>query len=449
MHRLHNTVKNFEWGSTDAIPALLGTAPDGTPCAELWLGAHPMSPSRLDIHQDRTRAVDERRSRLGGIDSTGTVATETARELGPNLIEYLAGDPTGLLGQESVEAFGARLPFLLKVLSARKALSIQVHPDRDQARAGFAAEEAHGPTLDAPERNYKDASAKPELIYALTDFHALTGFRPRKAVRATFERMLCQPLTPPSLDFLGNVIGALKSLGEGRALSHAVELVLGDPRAAGLVDEVAAHGMDELPERHVSRLGSAVDPAQTFCELVDDYPHDPGVLVGLMLNRVHLQPGEALAMEAGVLHAYLFGTGIEIMASSDNVLRGGLTSKHVDIAELTKVADFRAGRPRMVEPDRAGVMFGATDDFALQALRCPRLATLERRGAAIVLCTAGTITLNSLGSSLTLERGESAFIAANEPMVTADGHGDLFVATTGLAPSGLAPAGLAPTPSLA
>src|SRR5699024_8618937 len=126
------------------------------------------------------------------------VATEAAPASGPNLIEYLSGDPTGLLGQESVDSFGARLPFLLKVLSARKALSIQVHPNREQARAGFAAEEAAGITLDAPDRNYKDASAKPELIYALTDFHALTGFRPRKAVRATFERMLSQPLTPPS-----------------------------------------------------------------------------------------------------------------------------------------------------------------------------------------------------------------------------------------------------------
>ncbi|UVI37408.1 mannose-6-phosphate isomerase, class I [Brevibacterium spongiae] len=430
MHRLHNTVKNFAWGSTDAIPALLGTTPDGTPCAELWLGAHPMSPSQLDVHQEHTAAERKRRGRLGGTDSTGAVATE--RKLGPNLIEYLAGDPMGLLGHDSVEAFGARLPFLLKVLSASKALSIQVHPNKDQARNGFAAEEAVGPALDAPDRNYKDASAKPELICALTDFHALTGFRPRKAVRATFERMLSQPLTPSSLDFLGAVIGSLKSFGEGKAFSRAVELILGDPRAAGLVDEVAAHGMDELPERHVSRLGSAVDPAQTFCELVDDYPHDPGVLVGLMLNRVHLQPGEALAMEAGVLHAYLFGTGIEIMASSDNVLRGGLTSKHVDIEELTTIADFRAGRPRMVEPDRAGVLRGATDDFALQALRCPRQTPIERRGAAIALCTAGTVTLNSLGSTITLDRGESAFIAANEPTVTAEGHGDLFVATTGL-----------------
>ena len=435
VHRLHNTVKNFEWGSTDAIPALLGTVPDGTPCAELWLGAHPMSPSRLDVDRETT-GERFRSDRLGGPSSAGAVvATEAAPASGPNLIEYLSGDPTGLLGQESVDSFGARLPFLLKVLSARKALSIQVHPNREQARAGFAAEEAAGITLDAPDRNYKDASAKPELIYALTDFHALTGFRPRKAVRATFERMLSQPLTPPSLDFLGTVIGALRSIGEAKAFSRAVELVLGDPRATGLVDEVAVHGLAELPDRHVSRLGSAVDPAQTFCELVSDYPHDPGVLVGLMLNRVHLQPGEALAMDAGVLHAYLFGTGIEIMASSDNVLRGGLTSKHVDIEQLSKIADFRPGMPRMVEPDRAGVLFGATEDFALQSLRCPRNTQLERRGAAIALCTSGTVTLTSLGTSITLERGQSAFIAANEPMVTADGHGDLFVATTGLEPA--------------
>ncbi len=433
VHRLHNTVKNFEWGSTDAIPAILGTVPDGTPCAELWLGAHPMSPSQLDLDRERRKAAADRLGRLGGPSSPAPVATESRP--GPNLIEYLAGDPTGLLGHESVESFGARLPFLLKVLSARRALSIQVHPNQEQARAGYAREEADGPSLDAPERNFKDASAKPELIYALTDFHALTGFRPRKAVRATFERMLCQPLTPPSLDFLGAVIAALKSFSEAKGLSRAVELVLGDPRAIGLVDEVAAHGIDELPVGHVSRLGSAVDPAQTFCELVDDYPHDPGALVALMLNRVHLQPGEALAMDAGVLHAYLFGTGIEIMASSDNVLRGGLTSKHVDVAELSKIADFHAGMPRMVEPDRDGVLLGSTEDFALQALRCPRATRLERRGAAIALCTSGTVTLTSLGSSVALERGESVFIAANEPTVTADGHGDLFVATTGLEPA--------------
>lgn len=432
MHRLHNTVKNFEWGSTDAIPAILGTVPDGTPCAELWLGAHPVSPSRLDVSRTCTQAPLEHQNRLGAQGTAGGIATEAEPRLGPNLIEYLAGDPEGLLGHDSLESFGSRLPFLLKVLSASKALSIQVHPNREQARAGFAAEEANGPALDAPDRNFKDASAKPELIYALTDFHALTGFRPRKAVRATFERMLSQPLTPPSLDVLGAIIGALKSFSESKALSRAVEIILSDPRTPGLVDEVAAHGIDEQPVGHISRSGSEVYPAQTFCELVTDYPHDPGTLVGLMLNRVHLQPGEALTMDAGVLHAYLFGTGIEVMASSDNVVRGGLTSKHIDIEQLATITDFRAGTPRMVEPDHSRMLLGPTDDFALQALRCPRMTTVQRRGAAIALCTAGTVTLSSLGSTLTLERGQSAFIAANEPTVTADGHGDLFVATTGL-----------------
>lgn len=435
MRRLHNTVKNFEWGSTDAIPAILGTVPDGTPCAELWLGAHPMSPSRLELGHADMQSRHQDSGHVAGSTTSGTVATATTPRLGPNLIEYISGDPTGLLGHDSVAAFGPRLPFLLKVLSAQKALSIQVHPDAEQAAAGFAREEAAGPQLDAPNRNFKDPSAKPELIYALTDFHALTGFRPRKAVRGTFERLLSQPLSPESLDFLGALISALKSLNESRSFSRAVELVLGDPRASGLVDEIAAHGIDELPEGHVSRLGTAVDPAQTFCELVADYPHDPGVLVALMLNRVHLQPGEALAMESGVLHAYLFGTGIEIMASSDNVVRGGLTAKHVDIPELQKITKFRAGIPRMVEPERNGTLLGATEDFALQALRCPRLKTIERRGASIVLCTSGTVTLTSLGTAVTLERGQSVFIPANEPAVKADGHGDLFVATTGLDPA--------------
>ena len=431
VRRLHNTVKNFAWGSTDAIPAILGTAPDGTPCAELWLGAHPLSPSRLDTGAFEQQQSAHRAQQLGSSSSLD-VKTDSSATLGPNLIEYLAGDPAGLLGSDSLEVFGPRLPFLLKVLSAQKALSIQVHPNPEQAALGFAREESAGPDLDAPTRNYKDPSAKPELVYALTEFHALTGFRSRKAVRATFERLLSLSLSPGSLDFLGQVISAVKSVTEAKAFSKVVELVLGDPRSSAFVDEVASQDLAELPEGHISRSGSAVDPAETFQELVSDYPSDPGVLVALMLNRVHLQPGEALAMESGVLHAYLGGTGIEVMASSDNVLRGGLTNKHIDISELGKVAKFTSAKPSMVEPDRDGILLGATEDFALQSLRCPRLARVERRGASIALCTSGSITLTSLGSTMTLTRGQSVFIAANEPTVTADGHGDLFVATTGL-----------------
>ena len=433
VRRLHNTVKNFDWGSTDAIPALLGTVPDGTPCAELWLGAHPLSPSRLDTGQFDQQQSTYRAEQQGS--TSVDVKTDASTTTGPNLIEYLGGDPAGLLGQDSVRAFGPRLPFLLKVLSAQKALSIQVHPNPEQAAIGFAREESEGPDLDAPTRNYKDPSAKPELIYALTQFHALSGFRPRKAVRATFERLLSLSLSPDALDFLGEVLATLRSLSEVSALSRAVELILGDPRTSGFIDEIAAQSLAELPQGHVSRTGSAVDPLQTLSELVVDYPSDPGVLVALMLNRVHLQPGEALAMESGVLHAYIGGTGVEVMASSDNVLRGGLTNKHVDIPELGKVAKFSSAKPQMVEPDRDGVLLGTSEDFALQVLRCPRLKQIARRGASIALCTSGSMTLTSLGSSVTLSRGESVFIAANEPPVTADGHGDLFVATTGLAAS--------------
>ncbi|GAA0036151.1 MULTISPECIES: mannose-6-phosphate isomerase, class I [Brevibacterium] len=431
MRRLNNTVKNFDWGTPDAIPAILGTVPDGTPCAELWLGAHPLSPSRLEV-----AAAQETNSALGygrvGSSSSVDVRANGRVASGPNLIEYIAGDPEGLLGRDSLEVFGPRLPFLLKVLSAQRALSIQVHPTPAQAAAGFAREEETGPDLDAPERNYKDASAKPELIYALTEFHALSGFRPRKAVRATFERFLSLSLSATSLDFLGEILGSLKALSEAKAFSRTVERILGDPRAPGLVDEIAGQDFATPPRGHASQIGTAVDPMQTFRELVADYPGDPGVLVALMLCRVHLQPGEALAMDSGVLHAYLGGTGIEIMASSDNVLRGGLTSKHVDIPELTATATFTSGAPRLIEPDRDGVLKGATEDFALQALRCPRLKRIDRRGAAIALCTSGSITLTSVGASTTLTRGQSVFIGANEPAVTADGHGDLFIATTGL-----------------
>ncbi len=434
MRRLHNTVKNFDWGSTDAIPAILGTVPDGTPCAELWLGAHPLSPSHLVSEQPHSGAFASGYRHIGSASSTSSTDTRTTTSAptGPNLIEYLAGDPEGLLGRDGVDVFGPRLPFLLKVLSAQKSLSIQVHPNPEQAAIGFAREEADGPDLDAPHRNYKDPSAKPELIYALTEFHALTDFRPRRAVRATFERFLSLPLTPEALDFLGEVLASLRSLGEARANSRTVELILGDPRAPRFVDELSAHELGELPDGHASRAGSAVDPMETLRELVSDFPGDPGVLVALMLNRTHLEPGEALAIQPGVLHAYLGGTGIEIMASSDNVLRGGLTHKHVDIPELGRVAKFTAAAAHRVDPDRDGVFRGPTEEFALQVLRCPRLKKIDRRGPSIVLCTSGTITLTSVGSSVTLTRGQSVFIAANEPGITADGHGDLFVATTGL-----------------
>lgn len=431
MRRLHNTVKNFDWGSTTAIPSILGIEPDGTPCAELWIGAHPLSPSHVDLGDSREQSSATLRSWNRSEPDT-SLLTASQSATGPNLIEYLAGDPDGLLGRDSVDVFGPRLPFLLKVLSADRALSIQVHPNPELAAAGFAREEATGPELDAPNRNYKDASAKPELIYALTEFHALSGFRPRKAVRATFERFLSLSLTPNSLGFLGELLGTIKSVGESRAFSRTVELILGDDRSSGFVAELATQTLDELTLDHLSQQGSAVDPVQTFGELVTDYPGDPGVLVALMLNRVHLEPGESLAMDAGVLHAYLKGTGVEIMASSDNVLRGGLTSKHVDIPELTSVTDFSSVVPLLVQPDQDGVLRGNTADFGLQALRCPRLQKITRHGAALVLCTSGTITLTSLGSTVTLSRGQSVFIAANEPAVIADGHGDLFVATTGL-----------------
>lgn len=434
MRRLTNTVKNFDWGTPDAIPAILGTVPDGTPCAELWLGAHPLSPSRLELAAGSGRHASSGYGRVGSSSSVD-VRAEGRTDVGPNLIEYIAGDPEGLLGRDSLETFGPRLPFLLKVLSAERALSIQVHPTPAQAAEGFAREEETGPDLDAPDRNYKDASAKPELIYALTEFHALSGFRPRKAVRATFERFLSLSLSVSALDFLGEILSSLKGLSETKAFARTVERLLGDGRAPQLVTEIADQDFATPPRGHASQIGTAVDPMQTFRELVADYPGDPGVLVALMLCRVHLQPGEALAMDSGILHAYLGGTGIEIMASSDNVLRGGLTTKHVDIPELTRIASFAASAPTLLEPDRDGVLTGATEDFALQALRCPRLKRIERRGAAIALCTSGTITLTSVGASTTLTRGQSVFIGANEPAVTADGHGDLFVATTGLDPA--------------
>ncbi|HXR43877.1 MAG TPA: mannose-6-phosphate isomerase, class I, partial [Pseudolysinimonas sp.] len=269
-----NTPRDYAWGSTTAIPALLGTAASGGPEAELWLGDHPGSPARL-------------------VGRPGTL--------------------------RDVEA--APLPFLLKVLAAAQPLSLQAHPDAAQARAGFAAEEAAGIPRDAPERNYRDASHKPELIYALRDgFRALSGFRPVEQTRTLLEPVAGDARIAPLLERLVDD-GSLREV-------FSWLISRGD-------------GVDELVAAIVESSAVADDVSwDTVRRLSDAYPGDPGIAISLLLHTIVLKRGEALYLRAGNVHAYLEGVGVELMASSDNVLRGGLTVKHVDVPELLNVLDF-------------------------------------------------------------------------------------------------------------
>ena len=367
-----NTPRDYAWGSTSAIAELLGTVPSGRPEAELWLGAHPGSPARL-VH-------------VGGQDTGDTLA-----DLAP------------------------QLPFLLKVLAAASPLSLQAHPTPEQAVSGFAAENAAGVPLDAPERNYKDASAKPEILYALSEeFRALCGFRPVEETRTL--------LLPVSGD--ERIAPLLERLVNDSSLRATFEWLI--TRGEGVDELIAA-----LVETSAIANGLAWD---TVRRLADSYPGDPGIAISLLMHTEVLRAGQVLYLPAGNIHAYLEGVGIEVMASSDNVLRGGLTPKHVDVPELLTVLDFRPLPLPLLLPEepQPGVEVFRPDvpDFVLTVVSPDAAAagvTVPLTGPAIGLCTSGSVSLSGYG----LERGQAVYVV-DETSLTVTGDGMLFVASTGV-----------------
>jgi mannose-6-phosphate isomerase len=354
------------------------------------------------------------------------------------LTEVIAADPEGELGPETVRAFGPRLPFLLKLLAAASPLSLQVHPDLVQAREGFADEEARGVPVNAPERNYKDANHKPELICALTDFDGLCGFR--------HARDAADLLAALEVDGLKPYVDILRASPESDALREVLTAVLTADRdeIAGTVT-AAARAASRLAGAGTAGGGGAANGAEArayavFASLADHYPGDPGVIAAMLLNHVRLRSGEALYLGAGVPHAYLAGLGVEIMANSDNVLRCGLTPKHVDVPELLRIVRFEPGEPAVLRPEagpggeeRYEVPI---DEFRLSrfmiAPGAPAAGPLDARTPQILLCTDGHVVLRSEAghgeSELTLQRGLSAYVPAGE-RVSATGDGTLFRAT--------------------
>ncbi|MFJ6750953.1 mannose-6-phosphate isomerase, class I [Streptomyces sp. NPDC091266] len=399
MDRLANTVRPYAWGSTTAIPELLGIDATGAPQAEMWMGAHPGAPSRID------------------------------RGAGPvSLAEVIDAAPEAELGADTVRAFGPRLPFLLKLLAAGSPLSLQVHPDLAQAREGFADEERRGVPIDAGHRNYKDANHKPELLCALTPFDGLCGFRHPAQAAALLEGLGVDALKPyvdilrasPEEDALREVLTAVVT-AEHDAMADTVE------HAAAAAEKLGAQG------------GEHAGSYAAYAAIAHHYPGDPGVIAAMLLNYVQLQPGEALFLGAGIPHAYLNGLGVELMANSDNVLRCGLTPKHVDVPELLRIVRFASGDPGVLRPEADGgeeVYETPIDEFRLSRFvvapgAAPR--ALDARTPQVLLCTAGTVRLRAAGGEgapdeLTLGPGESAFAPAGEHL-TVSGEGTLFRAT--------------------
>lgn len=410
MIRLTNPTQHYAWGSMTAIPDLLGLPATPEPVAESWMGAHPSAPSRVM-----------------------TAAGETGLDL------LIAADADVLLGSDVVARFGAALPYLLKIIAAEHPLSLQVHPDIEQARWGHAAEDAAGISIDAPHRNYRDRNHKPELVYALTPFEALCGFRaPRRAAE------LLRGLEAPLAKQLHGLLTAQPSYeGIRAAFTQLLE-----PGTRPIPAEVL-----EVAEACAARLaaGSPSPRAdRTVVLLAAAYPGDPGVVTSLLLNPVTLQPGEAMFVPAGGVHAYLHGMAVEIMASSDNVLRAGLTPKHVDVDELLRNVDYVAAPPIRIAPEVfhgvTKVFYAPVDDFELSVTTVDDdlVHPLPGRGPRILLCLDGELTIASSGdgndtlhnitpdkvtlNKVTLNKGESLFAPASDGALTARGRGTVVQA---------------------
>lgn len=393
MQEIHGTVMHYPWGTVDAIPAILGVPGDGRPFAEYWLGAHAVAPSRVN---------------------------------GVRLDEMIAADPA-ILGPVATRQFGGRLPFLLKILSARHALSIQAHPARTDAAEGYAREESQGIALDDPRRCYKDDWSKPETLIALTEFRLLLGFRTPTQTYALFEELgLAQ--------VLDSVIGPLQ-LRRGPAATEEVflEVLTLEGDRVELVNRVLVAAV-----AHADDPGQAGEIARLVIELDEFFPGDPGIVAACLMNLVTLAPGQAVFVPAGQMHAHLSGTGIELMANSDNILRGGLTAKHIAVDEMVSVVDFGESAPRVlhgVEQD-PGVWAYPSEvpEFDVWRIECrPQPVLVPAHGAVrIALVTAGDVVMDDGRTRLDLEHGQAVLIPAGDPPVRLWGAGQVFVSAPGI-----------------
>ncbi|ELO0856722.1 mannose-6-phosphate isomerase [Citrobacter amalonaticus] len=382
MQKLINSVQNYAWGSKTALTELYGLAnPQQLPMAELWMGAHPKSSSKIE-------------------DAGGQVVS---------LRDVIDGNQSALLGDAVAERFG-ELPFLFKVLCAAQPLSIQVHPNKRNSEIGFAKENAAGIPMDAAERNYKDPNHKPELVFALTPFLAMNAFREFSEIVS-----LLQPVA-----------------GAHTAIAHFLE----QPNAERLSQLFAAllSMQGEEKSRALAILKAALEtqqgePWQTIRLIAEFYPDDSGLFSPLLLNVVKLNPGEAMFLFAETPHAYLQGVALEVMANSDNVLRAGLTPKYIDIPELVANVKFEAkpANQLLTTPVKHGAELDfpiPVNDFAfsLHDLSAQETA-IDQQSAAILFCVEGEALLRKGEQRLVLKPGESAFISAEESPVSVSGVG--------------------------
>lgn len=393
MYKLKNCVQHYAWGSSTALTQRFGLAnPAHLPIAEVWMGAHPSASSTLLVQGQWKSLAAE-----------------------------IAAHPIAMLGRATYERFH-QLPFLLKLLAADQPLSIQVHPTKLAAQQGFEREDNLRIPLDHLNRNYRDANHKPEVIYALTPFKALNGFKSFNEIAQAFQKF---------------------------EWDHpAVKAFIQCPDSVRLRQLFIAclRLEEEEKQRVLTRLIQSADQQeveieQTIRMIAKVWPDDRGLLMPLFLNIIDLRPGEALYLAAGTPHTYLQGMGVEIMANSDNVLRAGLTTKHIDIDEL--VANVQFHEKKVEHLTLSPLVNGNHNhypvpdpDFRLSIITLISPVRVSTHGLPqILLCLEGTLNLISEEQCLTLSLGESAFIPANQGAFMLEGQGQVALATVGLTAS--------------
>ncbi|ROS78746.1 mannose-6-phosphate isomerase, class I [Cellulomonas sp. PhB143] len=389
-YRLDRVLQRYDWGSTTALQQLLGLPVDGEPLAELWMGAHPQHPSHV---------------------AGGAPLDALLRERAQDAV-----------GRRVLETYGPRLPYLLKLLAAERALSLQVHPQPHRARAGFNRENRDGVAPGAPERSFRDDQHKPEMVVALTRFEGLSGFRrPRRTL---------QLLDGLPGDLVGRMREALRARPTSAGVRDAFTLAVHARDEPGLAADLAVTVAAVAERRAAGGPSRRADAA--VAQLDAQHPGDPGVVASLMLNRVTLEPGESFFVPAGHVHAYLSGCAVEIMASSDNVLRAGLTSKHVDVASLLECATFVPGPAARPETHRTGGLVelrAPVREFALVVGRpgAERVA-LPGDGPRVAVVVEGEVELDADGDRVTLAPGEPVFVPHAAGRLGARGGGLLVLA---------------------
>ncbi|WP_288765906.1 mannose-6-phosphate isomerase, class I [uncultured Varibaculum sp.] len=388
MLRLSGAVKDYAWGSPRAISDFTGIEFGGQRVAELWFGAH---------------------------NGAQTLAG------GSPLSEVIAADPAGILGADVSARFDGQLPFLLKLIAPEQPLSLQVHPGKELAEVGFQAEEEAGIPRNSPRRNYRDRNHKPEMIFALTPFEAFAGFRaPRRAIE------VLENLNAPLAREMLEILRAHPGYRGLRAVARKLLAPLDEERQIQ-IEAVITACQDRLdrgtsPSLRVDR--QAVALART-------YPSDPGAVLSLLLNPVTLRPGEALFIPTGAVHAYVSGLGIEVMSSSDNVLRAGLTPKHIDAGEALRCMDFHGAPPVRIAPEMngrgTGIYYAPVDDFELSVsdITGGEWIPIPGFGPRILLGVSGDLEIGVGGEVATISTGQAVFVSAAEGTVRVRGNGKL------------------------